>query len=154
QRPRSIRAAAGSSESDRVSHLSAGRLRLGADDRGGRGLMEVRPGETAGRPKLAVFTKGFIDDLVARRMKLSTRIELGVTLDVDGIEMYPAFMERDDPTYRRAVRRQIEEAGLTMPMLCHSPDFTRPSAAERRREIERAKAMIELTVELGGEFCR
>ena len=117
--------------------------------------MEVkRPGETTGRPKLAVFPKGFFDDLVARRMKLSTWIELAATLDVDGIEMYPAFMERDDPTYRRAVRRQIEEAGLTMPMLCHSPDFTRPSAAERRREIERAKAMIELTVELGGEFCR
>lgn len=105
-------------------------------------------------PKLAVFPKGFFDDLVAGRMNLFTWLDLAVGLDVDGIEMYPAFMERTDADYAREVRRRIEGSGMVMPMLCYSPDFTKPEPSQRRREVDRAKAMIELTVELGGEFCR
>lgn len=107
-----------------------------------------------GLPKLAVFPKGFFDDLISRRMSLATWIELAASLDVDGIELYPAFMERTDREYARDVRRRIEGAGLVMPMLCYSPDFTQPDLGARRREVDRAKAMIELTVELGGGFCR
>lgn len=105
-------------------------------------------------PKLAVFPKGFFDDLIARRMDLFTWLDLAAGLDVDGVEMYPAFMERTDAAYARTVRAKIEGSGLVMPMLCYSPDFTKPDPVKRRREVDQAKAMIELTVELGGGFCR
>src|SRR5436309_13521070 len=39
-------------------------------------------------------------------------------------------------------------------MLCFSPDFTRPDAAERQRQVERQKAAIDLCVSLGIRHCR
>jgi sugar phosphate isomerase/epimerase len=39
-------------------------------------------------------------------------------------------------------------------MICFSPDFTHPDPGERRREIERQKAAIDLTVRLGARHCR
>ena len=39
-------------------------------------------------------------------------------------------------------------------MMCFSPDFTHPDPAARRRELDRQKRAIDLTVRLGGRFCR
>jgi sugar phosphate isomerase/epimerase len=39
-------------------------------------------------------------------------------------------------------------------MICFSPDFTHPDAAERSRQVERQKAAIDLTVRLGARHCR
>jgi sugar phosphate isomerase/epimerase len=39
-------------------------------------------------------------------------------------------------------------------MICFSPDFTHPDAEERRRQVERQKAAIDLTVRLGARHCR
>src|SRR5262249_34290741 len=38
--------------------------------------------------------------------------------------------------------------------LCFSPDFTHPDAGERRRQVERQKAAIDLCVTLGIRHCR
>jgi sugar phosphate isomerase/epimerase len=39
-------------------------------------------------------------------------------------------------------------------MICFSPDFTHPDAEERRRQVERQKAAIDLTARLGARHCR
>jgi sugar phosphate isomerase/epimerase len=39
-------------------------------------------------------------------------------------------------------------------MLCCSPDFTNPDPAARRHEIELQKRRLDVTVRLGGGFCR
>jgi sugar phosphate isomerase/epimerase len=39
-------------------------------------------------------------------------------------------------------------------MLCFSPDFTHPDADERRRQVARQRAAIDLTVRLGARHCR
>jgi sugar phosphate isomerase/epimerase len=103
---------------------------------------------------LAVFPKGFFNDLVTRRMPLSTWLELAASLDVDGVEMYPAFLESFDEPYLHPLAARISSLGLEMPMLCHSPDFTHPDAAAREREVETALRMIGVTRALGGRFCR
>ncbi len=69
---------------------------------------------------------------------------MGATLGVDGLELYPAFFASFEPTYLYEVRRALERHGLAMPMLCASPDFTMPAAADRRAEIERYKQYIDL----------
>ena len=103
---------------------------------------------------LAVFPKGFFGALVERRMALEEWIDLAATLDVDGVELYPAFLASLDTAYLEGVRRRIEERGLQMPMLCHSPDFTLPDAAARRAEVEHTRRMIGVTATLGGRYCR
>jgi sugar phosphate isomerase/epimerase len=39
-------------------------------------------------------------------------------------------------------------------MICFSPDFTHPDPDERRRQVERQQAAIDLTVRLGARHCR
>jgi sugar phosphate isomerase/epimerase len=105
-------------------------------------------------PSLAVFPKGFFMDLVERRMSLDQWLDLAASLGVEGVELYPRFFESFGKPYLDRVRWILKNSGLQMPMLCHSPDFTRPDAARREIEVEDTRRMIALTAELGGRFCR
>jgi sugar phosphate isomerase/epimerase len=105
-------------------------------------------------PSLAAFPKGFFAALVERRMSVFEWIELAAGLGVDGVELYPLFLESFDPPYLARVRAEAERRGLAVPMLCHSPDFTQPDAGARRREVARTREMLEVAAELGGGFCR
>jgi sugar phosphate isomerase/epimerase len=105
-------------------------------------------------PRLAVFPKGFFEAIVERRMSVFEWIELAGTLDVDGVELYPLFLEAYDSRYLARVRAEADRRGLALPLLCHSPDFTQPDAEARRREVRRTRAMLKVTAELGGGHCR
>jgi sugar phosphate isomerase/epimerase len=105
-------------------------------------------------PRLAAFPKGFFDALVERRMTVFEWLELAGQLELDGAELYPAFLDSFDSAYLARVRREAAARGLELPMLCNSPDFTKPDAAERRREVERTREMFRVTAELGGRWCR
>jgi sugar phosphate isomerase/epimerase len=39
-------------------------------------------------------------------------------------------------------------------MMCYSPNFTNPDSEDRRKEIKKQNAMVDLTAELGGTYCR
>jgi sugar phosphate isomerase/epimerase len=91
---------------------------------------------------------------VDRSMSVFDWIEMGSGLEVDGLEMYPGFFTSLEDHYLDRVRAAIERHGMTMPMLCCSPDFTHPDPAVRRDELERERRMIEVTARLGGGFCR
>jgi sugar phosphate isomerase/epimerase len=105
--------------------------------------------------KLAAFPKCFMDELVVKRsMSVFDWIEMASDLPIDGLELYDGFLQSLDEDYLQEVRSAIERQGLTMPMLCCSPDFTQRDPEARRREIAREKRMIDLTVSLGGKFCR
>lgn len=104
--------------------------------------------------RLAAFPKGFFNDLVSGAMRLDEWLELAATLDIDGVELYPAFLERFDDRHLAAVAGRIGSLGLSMPMFCHSPDFIHETASVRRAEIERTERMIDVTAALGGRYCR
>ncbi len=104
---------------------------------------------------LAAFPKCYMDALcVDRSMSVFDWIEMASGLGVDGLEMYPGFFTSLDGPYLDRVREAIESRGMTMPMLCCSPDFTHPDPAVRRSEIDRERQMIDVTARLGGGFCR
>jgi len=105
-------------------------------------------------PRLSAFPKGFFDAIVARRMSLFAWIEGAATLGVDGIELYPAFLESFDSPYLARVRQAAIDGGLAIPMMCNSPDFTQPDRAARNREIQQTREMFDVTAELGGQWCR
>ncbi len=105
--------------------------------------------------KLAAFPKCFMDQLVVERtMSVFDWIELAADLPIEGLELYDGFLESLDDHYLDKVRSALERCGFEMPMFCTSPDFTRPGADERRKEIDREKRMIDVTARLGGRFCR
>jgi len=106
-------------------------------------------------PQLAAFPKGFMDELVVTgTMSLARWIEMGSTLDVDGLEFYAEFLDLKDPEAWNDLKLLLDDYALDMPMLCCSPDFTHPDAAFRAAEIAKEKSWIELTAAFGGQFCR
>jgi sugar phosphate isomerase/epimerase len=106
-------------------------------------------------PKLAAFPKAFMDQLVVDgTMSLAEWIELAASLEVDGLEFYFDFLDLKDPAGWGGYRRMVEGHGMTIPMLCASPDFTHPDEAFRREQIEKQRSWIDMTAELGGQFCR
>ena len=105
--------------------------------------------------KLAAFPKCFMDQIVVERsMSLFDWIAMAADLPVEGLEFHHGFLETLDTSYLERVRAALERRGLEMPMLCCSPDFTKPGAEERRQEVEREKRMIDATAFLGGSYCR
>jgi sugar phosphate isomerase/epimerase len=105
--------------------------------------------------KLAAFPKCFMDELcVHHSMTVFDWIDIGAELGVDGLEFYTGFLESKQPDFLERVRASLERHGLAMPMLCYSPDFTRPDPRERELEVERQKRAIDLSAALGGITCR
>lgn len=106
-------------------------------------------------PKLAVFPKAYMTALCKDgSMKLSEWIDLASTLEIDGLEWYAGFLEMEDRANWAGFRKQVEDKGMVIPMLCCSPDFTHPDKAFREKEIAKQKYWIEMTDELGGSYCR
>lgn len=106
-------------------------------------------------PKLAAFPKAFMTALCKDgTMKLSEWIDLACALDIDGLEWYAGFLEMADEANWAGFRKQVEDQGKTIPMMCCSPDFTHPDASFRGKEIEKQKRWIDMTHALGGRYCR
>jgi sugar phosphate isomerase/epimerase len=87
-------------------------------------------------------------------MQISEWIELAAKLDIDGLEWYAGFKEMRNENNWPVFRRQVEDHGLVIPMMCCSPDFTHPDKSFRKKEIAKEKRWIDMTYSLGGSFCR
>lgn len=105
-------------------------------------------------PKLAAFPKAYIRPLCAGTMTLREWVELAAPLKLDGLEYYSGFAELADPAHWAEARRTVERAGMMIPMLCCSPDFSQPDPELRRKEIEKEKHWICMAAELGAGYCR
>ncbi len=106
-------------------------------------------------PKLAAFPKGFIHQLVApNQMSIYEWIELSKTLEVDGLEFYSGFADLKDPANWKKIRKTVEDAGMVIPMMCCSPDFTIPDPSARQAEIDKEISWIRMSAELGAKYCR
>jgi sugar phosphate isomerase/epimerase len=106
-------------------------------------------------PRLAAFPKAWMDPLCKTgAMSLREWIEWAATLDIDGLEFYAGFLDLADEKRWPEVREIAESHGLTIPMLCCSPDFTHPDAEFRRQQIEQEKRWITMAAVLGASFCR
>ena len=106
-------------------------------------------------PKLAAFPKAFIQALCKDgTMRVSEWIALASKLDLDGLEWYAGFLEMADEANWLRFRKEVEDHGKVIPMMCCSPDFTHPDAAFRAKEIVKQKRWIEMTHALGGSYCR
>jgi sugar phosphate isomerase/epimerase len=105
--------------------------------------------------KLAVFPKCYMDELcITRTMSLFDWIEMASALPVDGLEMYDRFLLETSSAYLERVKGRLDDAGLAMPMMCYSPDFTIPDARGRKLGVEKERRVMEVTAALGGRFCR
>ena len=101
-------------------------------------------------PRISVFPKCYFDELYAGRMDYLDWLRQAATLGAEGVEHYDGFIKHGvEP-----VQQVLRETGQVSSMLCFSPDFTHPDGAERKRQVERQRAAIDLCIALGIRHCR
>ena len=105
-------------------------------------------------PRISVFPKFQFDALVAGEASFEQWIRDAATLGGEGIEHYDGFFRSLAPEDVDPIVRLIEETGQMTSMVCFSPDFTHADPDERKRQVERQKAAIDLTLRLGARHCR
>lgn len=104
------------------------------------------------RPLISVFPKCWFDELVAGDRDYVAWIRDAARLGGEGLEHYDGFMHGEAGIAAAIVA--AAETGQRASLLCFSPDFTQPDAAERARQVERQEAAIDLAVRLGTRYCR
>ena len=106
-------------------------------------------------PKVAAFPKLYLQQLCKDgTMSLAEWIDAAAELPVQGLEWYAGFLEMQDRENWRSLREKVESKGLTIPMMCCSPDFTHPDPEFRAEQMERQRFWIDMTADLGGSYCR
>ena len=106
-------------------------------------------------PRLAAFPKAFMQALCKEgTMSVSEWIRLAAPLEIEGLEWYAGFLEMEDKSNWSRFRKEVEDTGKVIPMMCCSPDFTHPDSGFRDAEIEKQKRWIDMTHVLGGSYCR
>ena len=105
-------------------------------------------------PLISVFPTCYFDELVRGEMDYVGWIRGAAALGGEGLEHYDEFFRSYDPPDVDPVVEAMRETGQVSSMLCFSPDFTHPDPGERRRQLERQRAAIDLSVRIGARFCR
>ncbi len=108
------------------------------------------------RPRIAAFPKGFFQQLLDRTgWSLEDWIRAAASLGVDGVELYPGFLEGRDAPYLARLRNLAAEVGLSLPMMCASPDFIDPRPGAWERAIAEERTLIDVMAELNphGSWC-
>lgn len=105
---------------------------------------------------LVAFPKCYLEDLMTGEMTVEEWLDVAQRLDLDGVEFYWGITPDPDesPDELDRIRSALDARGLEAPMMCYSPDFTKPEADQRRREVEQEKRAIQATARLGGSYCR
>jgi sugar phosphate isomerase/epimerase len=106
--------------------------------------------------RIAVFPKGELDAMVARRTKtvFDWIGEARAHLPVDGLELHTGFFWDTSDGFVDRVGDALATASFEMPMMCASPDFTHPDPAVRARELDRQARFMAVTRRLGGPGAR
>ena len=105
-------------------------------------------------PRISVFPKCYFDELVDGRMSYRGWIRQAATLGGEGVEHYDGFFRSLAPEDVDPIVEEMNRTSQVSSMLCFSPDFTQADPDERRRQVERQKDAIDLTVRLGASHCR
>jgi sugar phosphate isomerase/epimerase len=101
--------------------------------------------------RISVFPKGQLDSLIVQRtLTVFDWITMARALPIDGLELYSRMFDDASDDFVDRVGDALDAAGLEMPMLCASPDFTHPDPDVRAREVDREAALIRITARLGG----
>jgi sugar phosphate isomerase/epimerase len=106
-------------------------------------------------PRISVFPKCYINDIgPGKAISLSDWIEMSGDIQVDGLELYPTFLNSFETDYLKTVRSAVETKGMRIAMFCCSPDLSHPDPDSLAREMALQGQYMRAAATLGCDTCR
>jgi sugar phosphate isomerase/epimerase len=103
---------------------------------------------------LSCLPVSFYPDIIAGRMSLAEWARMGVELGLDAIDVSILFFpDRSAQALARA-RREVEGEGMSLCMISTYPNYTHPDPDQRAREIDEARATVDVAAALGLRYVR
>ena len=131
-------------------HSVAAAAGLGAFAAASTGAQPPQPasGARRGNP-IAVSTYSFWRFLDDAKLPIERCIDLAAEMGFDAVEILEMQMERTDNAYVQSLKRRALVSGLALCGLSTHQRFLSPDAAQRKQNIEKTIASIELAYRLG-----
>ncbi len=104
--------------------------------------------------KLSCLPVSFFREIQTGQMSVAEWARMAAGIGLDAIDLSIAFVPDRSPAAVAALRREIEDAGMSVTMLTTYPDLTHPSAAQRQRELALAEETVRVAAGLGARFLR
>ncbi|MHB0856432.1 MAG: sugar phosphate isomerase/epimerase family protein [Anaerolineae bacterium] len=104
--------------------------------------------------KLSCLPVSFFSEIIDGRMTVGEWARLGASLGLDGVDVSILFVPDRSPAGMAQMRREIEEAGIPLVMVTSYPDFTHPDAAQRVRELDLEREVVDVAAALGARYVR
>jgi sugar phosphate isomerase/epimerase len=104
--------------------------------------------------KVSCLPVSFFDDIIAGRMSVGQWAQMGVELGLDAIDLSILFVPDRSPGALAATRRQVQDAGTSITMITSYPDFTHPDPAQRTRELDLERGVVDVAAALGAPYVR
>lgn len=93
-------------------------------------------------------------DISAGQRTLADWFRFAAELGLDGADISVAHLPGRDAVSLAPIRRQAEDAGVTIPMMVTYTDFTHPDPAMRARQTDELRSCIEAATHLGIGYLR
>jgi len=103
---------------------------------------------------LSCLPVSFFSDITEGRMSVAEWARMGAELGLDAIDLSILFVADRRPAAVAALRRSIEDEGMSVAMVTSYPDFTHPDADQRERELAWEQEVVEVSSGLGARFVR
>ncbi|HEX9015051.1 MAG TPA: sugar phosphate isomerase/epimerase family protein [Chloroflexota bacterium] len=104
--------------------------------------------------RMSCLPVSFFSDIVEGRMSVPQWARMGAELGLDAVDLSILFVPDRSANSVRQLRHDVEAAGTSIAMVTSYPDFTHPNPTTRRREIERAREVVEVAAGLGARMLR
>lgn len=96
----------------------------------------------------------FFKELSTGKMSIGEWARYGKDLGLDGIDISMVFLQNHTPVYLNSVKRELEEAGMSIVMATTYPDFTCGDPEQRKRELAYLVRDIAVCSQLGIRYLR
>lgn len=101
--------------------------------------------------QLSCLPVSFFADILEGRMTIAEWARYGASIGLDAIDLSALFFAKATPA---AIRREVEDAGMSVTMVTSYPDFTHPDAAQRAKELQAEREVVEAATALGARYVR
>jgi sugar phosphate isomerase/epimerase len=104
--------------------------------------------------KMSCLSVSLFPSIINGELSIGEYARFCKSLGLDAFDLAIILLKNHTPKYLGQIKKEIDDAGISLAMVTTYPDFTHPDPTQRIREFDFLVADIALASELGARFVR